>query len=139
MQRRQYFNPVESRSYSARLHLRPMRRRLWPLVMLSALGACATSPDRPAVSSYACMVAVRDSVPKQSYDKRAHCLTAGRIAQRCSVFEANLAGIGKEVSDIFNHGDPSWADLRADRVGIRCAASSADPQRLAACCTGAGY
>jgi hypothetical protein len=103
------------------------------------LDRCATPPDRPAVSSYSCMVAVRDSVPPQHYDKRAHCLTAGRIAQRCSAFEADLAGIGKELSDIFNHGDPSWADWRADRAGIRCARHGRDPQQLAECCTNAGY
>ncbi len=85
------------------------------------------------------MVAVRDSIPPQHYDKRAHCLTAGRIAQRCSVFEADLAGIGKELSDIFNHGDPSWADWRADRAGIRCARHGRDPQQLADCCTSEGY
>ena len=106
---------------------------------LCGLAACATPPDRPAVSSYGCMVVVRDSLPPQPYDKRAHCLTAGRIAQRCSVFEADLAGLGKEVSDMFTHGDPSWADWRADRAGIRCAQHGRDPQALAQCCTEAGY
>ncbi len=85
------------------------------------------------------MATVRDSIPPQHYDKRAHCLTAGRIAQRCSVFEADLAGIGKEFSDIFNQGDASWADWRADRVGIRCALHGQDAQQLAQCCTEAGY
>ena len=86
------------------------------------------------------MVAVRDSLPPQHNDKRAHCLTAGGIAQRCSVFEADLAGLGKEVSDMFTpHGDPSWADWRADRAGIRCAKQGRDPEQLARCCTEAGY
>jgi hypothetical protein len=85
------------------------------------------------------MVAVRDSIPPQGYDKRAHCLVAGSIAQRCSSFEADLAGIGKELSDIFNHGDPSWADWRADRVGIKCAKRGRDPKQLAECCKDAGY
>ena len=106
---------------------------------LCGLAGCATPPERPAVSSYGCMVVVRDSLPPQPYDKRAHCLTAGRIAQRCSVFEADLAGLGKEVSDMFTHGDPSWADWRADRAGIRCAQHGRDPQALAQCCTEAGY
>jgi hypothetical protein len=108
-------------------------------LFMSGLAACASAPDRPAASSYGCMVAVRDSIPKQNYDKRAHCLTAGSIAQRCSVLEADLAGIGKELSDIFDHGDPSWADWRADRVGIRCAKQGRDPPQLATCCTEAGY
>jgi hypothetical protein len=106
---------------------------------LWALAGCATPLDRPAASSYGCMVAVRDSIPKQSYDKRAHCLVAGFIAQRCSVIEADIAGLGKEFTDIFDGGDPSWADWQADRVGIQCAKHGSDPQRLAQCCTDAGY
>jgi len=120
--------------------------RLWqaPNLLLGAvalltLSACATAPDRPAVSSYGCMVSVRDSTPPQDYDKRMHCLTAGRIAQRCSAFEADLAGIGKELSDVFNHGDPSWADWRADRAGIRCAKHGGELKELEQCCTDAGY
>jgi hypothetical protein len=107
--------------------------------VLFLLVACATPPDRPDASSYGCMVAVRDSMPKQSYDKRAHCLVAGSIAQRCSVIEADIAGLGKEFTDIFDGGDPSWADWQADRVGIRCAKRGRDPQQLAQCCTDAGY
>jgi len=108
-------------------------------LVIVALAACATPPDRPAVSTYSCVVSVRDSVPPQGYDKRRHCLTAGRIAQRCSVFEADLAGIGKELSDVFDHGDPSWADWRADRAGIRCAKHGRDLEQLEQCCTDAGY
>ena len=114
-------------------------RWIWAGLALCALAACATPPDRPEVSSYGCMVAVRDSIPKQSYDKRAHCLVAGAIAQRCSVIEADIAGLGKEFTDIFDGGDPSWADWQADRVGIRCAKRGRDPQQLAQCCTEAGY
>jgi hypothetical protein len=114
-------------------------RGLASAAILLAVVACATPPDRPAVSSYGCMLVVRESIAPQHNDKRAHCLTAGRIAQRCSAFEADLAGIGKEFSDIFNHGDPSWADWRADRAGIRCARHGRDPQQLAECCTEAGY
>lgn len=33
------------------------------------------------------------------------------------VIAAALAGIGKELWDI-QHGDPSWADLLADALGI---------------------
>jgi hypothetical protein len=116
-----------------------VQRWVWGGLALCGLGACATPPDRPAVSTYSCMLVVRESIPPQHYDKRAHCLTAGRIAQRCSAFEADLAGIGKEFSDIFSHGDTSWADWRADRVGIRCARQGRDPLQLAQCCTDAGY
>ena len=95
------------------MKIRPQKARLVPpgLVLLGLLG-CATPPDRPAVSSYSCMVAVRDSVPPQGYDKRAHCMVSAGIAQRCSVFEADLAGLGKEFRD---------------------------PAVLEACCAEAGY
>jgi len=111
---------------------------------MGVLGAlvlgCATPPDRPAVSSYSCMAAVRDSVPKQGYDKRMHCLVSAGIAQRCSIFEADLAGLGKEMHDVFTAGhDASWSDWRADRAGIRCAQRGRDPEVLAACCAEAGY
>ena len=106
---------------------------------LYELVGCATSPDRPAVSSYGCMVAVRDSLPPELDDKRAHCLASGAIAQRCSVFEADLAGLGKELRDVFTSDDASWADWRADRAGIRCAKHGLDLEGLAACCAEAGY
>jgi hypothetical protein len=80
------------------------------------------------------MAAVRATLPTGISDKRAHCLAAGGIAQRCSVTEARLAGIGKELRDVFTGGDPSWADWRADKVGIACAKRSRDSDELAACC-----
>ena len=79
----------------------------WALI---ALAGCAVVPDRPAASSYECMKAVRDALPAGLDNKRAHCLADGGIAERCSVWEANLAGIGKEVRDAFSSGDASWAD-----------------------------
>lgn len=117
------------------------KARLVPagLVFLGLAG-CATAPDRPAVSSYSCMVAVRESVPPQGYDKRTHCMVSAGIAQRCSVIEADLAGLGKEFRDLFTPGgDASWADWRADRAGIRCAKRGRDPAVLAACCAESGY
>lgn len=86
------------------------------------------------------MAAVRESVPKQGHDKRMHCLVSAGIAQRCSTFEADLAGLGKEFGDIFTPGgDPSWADWSADRAGINCARRGRDPDVLAACCAESGY
>ena len=85
------------------------------------------------------MKVVRDALPPDLPDKRAHCLAAGGIARQCSVVEAGMAGIGKEFLDIFTHGDPSWADWRADRAGIRCARQRGPDGTLAACCQAAGY
>lgn len=112
-----------------------MLGRLLVGAIAMALAGCASAPNRPAKSSYGCMAAVRAEVPSGIPDKRAHCLAAGGIAQRCSVIEARIAGIGKEIADVFTAGgDPSWADWRADKAGIACAKRSRDAGELAACC-----
>ena len=116
----------------------PLARLSWAGFALSVLAGCASAPDRPAASSYACMAAVRDSLPPGLNDKRAHCLAAGRIAQRCSPWEADLAGAGKEMRDAFTGGDASWADWKADRVGMRCVKLGKTAEALATCCAAAG-
>lgn len=112
-----------------------MRMVLLPMIVMTLAG-CATSPTRPARSSYSCMAAVRADLPTEISDKHAHCLAAGGIAQRCSVTEARIAGLGKEFQDLFTRdGDPSWADWRSDKAGIACAKrSGSDATELAACC-----
>lgn len=109
-------------------------------MLLVMLTACATSPDRPAKSSYGCMVAVRDSLPPGLPDKRAHCLASALIAQQCSVFEAYLAGAGKEFRDMFSANDTAeWADWKADRVGIACAKQHHGVDDIGECCKAAGF
>ena len=113
------------------------------VVTVANLTACATIANRPprlAHSSYGCMQAVlRDKLPADLPDKRAHCLAGGLISRYCSITEAYLAGAGKEVRDLLGWGDAEWADWRADRVGIECARESADDGSLAACCSVRGY
>jgi hypothetical protein len=116
-----------------------MRHAISCALAVAMLAGCAAAPERPALSSYGCMAAVRDSLPPGLDDKRAHCLAAGGIAQRCSALEADLAGIGKELRDAFTRGDPSWADWRADRAGIGCARRIRGGEGMAACCAAAGY
>lgn len=84
------------------------------------------------------MQAVRAQLPVIDNDKRLHCLASAQIAQQCSVIEAYMAGMGKELSDLFGHGDAEWADWRADRAGVSCGRhnNSADIQ---ACCAAKGY
>lgn len=77
---------------------------------------------------------VRERVPAKLPNKQTHCLAAGLIARHCSVAEAYVAGAGKELRDVFGHGDAEWADWRADRIGIGCARSSASDEQLADCC-----
>ncbi len=108
--------------------------------MCALLSACATPTTRPARSSYGCMVAVRDSLPKNLFDKRAHCLASALIAQQCSVAEAYLAGAGKEIRDLFVPSDTAeWADWQADRVGIACAKDHHGIDDIGDCCAGYGW
>jgi hypothetical protein len=113
------------------------------MVAMANLTACASIANRPprlSQSSYGCMQAVlREKLPPDLPDKRAHCLAGGLISRYCSVTEAYLAGAGKEVRDLLGHGDAEWGDWRADRVGIQCARESADDAFLAQCCTEHGY
>ncbi len=85
------------------------------------------------------MQAVRERLPARNYDKRLHCLASAQIAQQCSVLEAYMAGIGKEVSDMFGNGDPDWADWQADRAGVSCGRSHTALQDVEACCVTKGY
>jgi hypothetical protein len=102
------------------------------------LGACMpldrTTP-RPARASLTCMQAVvREQVPVDVDDKLKHCLATGLIARHCSVAEARIAEWGKEFTDVFDGGDPSAADIRADSAGLRCARDSAEDAAVRACC-----
>lgn len=69
-----------------------------------------------------------------SSDRLAHCLAAGSISRYCSISEAYLAGIGKELKDLFTRGDAQWADWQSDRIGVACARNTHDDDGLAACC-----
>jgi hypothetical protein len=95
----------------------------------------ATTEERPAKSSLGCMesaVAGHDleSLP----DSAAHCIAAGLIARHCSVSEAMMAGVGKEIRDLFGAGDAEWRDLGWDRRGVACARHSGSDAELQACC-----
>ena len=67
-------------------------------------------------------------------DGTAHCLPAGFIARYCSVSEAYIAGVGKELEDTVGHGDAEWRDWQADRRGIACAKHAQNDDALYSCC-----
>jgi hypothetical protein len=100
--------------------------------------ACSTIPERPArlsESSYSCMTSVlRQKLPADLPDERAHCVASGLLARYCSFTEAYLAGAGKELRDLLGPGDAEWRDWRADRVGIGCARTSKSDEELVSCC-----
>ncbi len=107
---------------------------------LTACASVANRPARAAQSSYGCMEAVvREKLPKDLPDKRAHCLAGGLISRYCSITEAYLAGAGKEMRDLLGHGDVEWKDWQADRAGIECARQVADDAALGECCGERGY
>ena len=78
--------------------------------------------------------ALRMNAPLPKQDKQAHCVATGVIARHCSITEAWLAGVGKELADVLGPGDAEWGDLIADGSGIRCARESGDAAGLKACC-----
>ena len=99
------------------------------------LGGCATTPDRPVASTLGCARAVMTvRVPQGLADKQTHCMAAAMIARHCSRPEAALVSIGKEFKDLFSAGDAEWADLRADREGLRCAKGQGDDSAVGECC-----
>jgi hypothetical protein len=78
---------------------------------------------------------VAHKLPPRIPDKQAHCYAAGMIARYCSVTEAYLASVGKEVGDLFNgSGDFEWGDLSADRLGIGCERHASSDEALERCC-----
>jgi hypothetical protein len=114
------------------------------LLVMANLTACASianRPPRPAQSSYGCMESViKEKLPTNLPDKRAHCIAGGLISRYCSITEAYLAGAGKEVRDLLSRGESAeWKDWQADRVGIECARETQDDAAVARCCAERGY
>lgn len=104
-------------------------------VVAMLCAGCAPVATRPEPSTLGCATAiVRERIPAGLVDKQQHCLAAGLIARHCSRTEAWLAAAGKEIRDLLGPGDAEWADWRADREGLRCAASGATDAQIMACC-----
>lgn len=99
------------------------------------LGGCVAAAGRPSRSTLGCAQAVLTvRVPQGLADKLAHCMAAAMIARHCSRPEAALVSIGKEFKDLFSAGDADWADLQADREGLRCAKDPGDDMAVGECC-----
>ncbi len=106
--------------------------------LLFLLTACAPLPQREpraAQSSYGCMqAALHERLPSNLPDAQMHCIAAGLIARYCSVTEATLASVGKELRDLLGSGDAEWRDLESDRRGVNCARSIDSDAGLRDCC-----
>ena len=100
--------------------------------------ACAPLPQkepRAARSSLGCIrAAIRDRLPPDLPDRQKHCVAAALIARYCSVTEAALASVGKEMQDLLGPGDAEWRDLQSDRRGIDCARASASDEATVTFC-----
>jgi len=107
---------------------------IWTVCLVLGLAGCTSAPERAAQSSVGCAKAVVAALPAGLTDPEKHCVASAGIAQRCSPFEAWLAGLGKEIQDTFGQGDASWDDLGADRTGRRCASTNDEPAALLECC-----
>jgi hypothetical protein len=106
----------------------------WLLTAL--LAGCTMNPERPAQSSAGCAKAVLErDVPPHLADKLAHCVAGGLIARYCSPTEARLAGLAKEIRDLFTGGDVEFADVQATFAGVQCAESASDAAGAEACCS----
>ena len=82
------------------------------------------------------MQRVRDArLPVGIDDDMKHCMAAGLIARYCSRTEAWMASYGKEIEDMFGHGDAQWADIRSDGRGIGCARGVHSDEELRQCCS----
>ena len=106
------------------------------LASLLAAGCAplATQESRAGKSSLTCM---RSALAGRSFegmhDAEVHCIATGLVALRCSVTESWLAGLGKEMRDLFGPGDAALNDLRADGRGVHCARTTGK-DGLDACC-----
>ena len=66
------------------------------------------------------VVSQRSKFPPKTNDKYKHCVVSCYISDECGHFAAALAGIGKEVKDMFGPGNAEWADWKADVSGMDC-------------------
>lgn len=106
-----------------------------PAVLLATgLAGCAGVAERPATSTVGCAQAIVAALPPGLTDPEKHCLASAGIARRCSALEAWLAAWGKEVQDALGDGDAALEDIRADRLGRRCASQPGDADAVLECC-----
>ena len=78
--------------------------------------------------------AIADRLPAGLRDDELDCIAAAMIARYCSVTEATLASVGKELKDLLGSGDAEWRDLQSDRRGIDCARAASTDQTVVDCC-----
>jgi hypothetical protein len=99
---------------------------------------CAPLPTYEARADKSSLACIESAIAGRNLealpdDAEAHCIAAGLIALRCSVTEAWIAGVGKELRDLLGPGDAEIKDLRNDARGVECARATGK-DGLDACC-----
>jgi phosphosulfolactate phosphohydrolase-like enzyme len=70
------------------------------------------------------------------HDKNRHCSVSCMLTLRCHPDDVMLAGLLKEIKDLFGRGNAEWEDLKADALGIDLAVTktaTTDLQCLKSC------
>lgn len=67
------------------------------------------------------MFKYKDLIAKTEVDKVKHCSYSCILAIKCGKFESYTFGYLKEFADLMGMGEPDWADLEANKKGIKLA------------------
>ena len=95
-----------------------MKKLLISLIFLSCFQVLAG--DKLICSSYY-LFKYKDLVPKAEYDKVKHCSYSCILAKKCGKYESYTVGYIKELADLMGMGEPDWADIAANKKGIKLA------------------
>lgn len=88
------------------------------LALISFNALAKPSPDKLICSMKHSKAVVAVAERHSTYDKNRHCTVSCMLGLRCNLNEVMLAGILKELQDVFGPGNAERSDLIADKYGI---------------------
>ncbi len=98
------------------------------LMYLALLASVNARADDETVQAACAMVYVpifkKMYEPLPQKDKFKHCAVSCGLTLMCGPAEATAVGVLKELFDLVGPGNADWADLKANRTGIRLALKS---------------
>ena len=74
--------------------------------------------DKLLCSSYY-LFKYKDIIPATEVDKVKHCSFSCILAMKCTRVESYTVGYIKEFADLLGMGEPDWADIEANKKGIK--------------------
>lgn len=96
-----------------------MKTLLLILTLMASLNSFASQKSQKIVCAYIIGSSFEDDLRAHGgTDKFMHCAMSCYLASRCGSSESAVAGILKEVMDLFGPGNAEWDDLKADTVGV---------------------